>query len=260
MSALLSGGEPFLHPGNRVGCLLLHGFTSSPDELRPLGQHLAQQGYTALGVRLFGHGTQLEDMNRARYRDWIASAEDGYHMLRSYCDHLFLMGLSMGGALSLLLAARHGVDGLVAMGTPYKLPDDPRLPFIRLISLVWPKVAKPWSRRHAGEEWPHHLTYDHLPTRAIAELNDLLREMRRILPEVSTPTLLMHGLEDSAVDPKAMRQIQRRLGSSEVRTIEVEESGHLIPIDDQRERAFAEISNFVRRVLDQDGVLDPAGD
>lgn len=249
MSVLLSGGEPFLHPGNRVGCLLLHGFTSSPDEMRELGQHLAERSYTVLGMRLFGHATRAEDMNRARYHDWIASAEDGYHLLRSYCDHLFLMGLSMGGALSFLLAARLPVDGVVAMGTPYDLPGDPRLPFARLISLFWPKMPKPKSRRHGDEEWPPHRTYDHFPTRAIAELNDLLRTMRRILPEVTTPTLLMHGLEDSAVDPEAMAHIQQRLRAAVVRAVEVEQSGHLIPVDDQRRRAFAEITQFVDLTL-----------
>ncbi len=198
-------------------------------------------------------------MNRARYRDWIASAEDGYHMLRSHCDRLFLMGLSMGGVLSFVLAARFSVDGVVAMGTPYKLPDDPRLPFARWISLLWPKVPKPESRRHAGEEWPRHVTYDHLPTRAIAELNVLLREMRRNLSEVTVPTLLMHGLEDSAVDAEAMERIHERLGTPTVQVVVVEESGHLIPVDDQRERAFAEISQFVERVLQSGGAFKPAG-
>lgn len=253
MTVVQPNGAPFFHRGNRVGCLLIHGFTGSPDELRGLGEHLSGRGYTVLGVRLFGHATQVEDLRRARHRDWIASAEDGYHTLRSICDRLFLIGLSMGGALSLLLSAQRPVDGVVAMGTPYKLPDDPRLPFARLLSLVWPKIPKPASRRHADEDWPPTLAYDHYPTRAIAELNDLLGGMRGALPDVNAPTLLMHGLEDSAVDPSAMDRIRRRLGADDVRTSIVEESGHLLPVDDQRARVYEEISQFVVRALDGGG-------
>lgn len=248
MSEVLAGGEPFLHPGSQIGCLLLHGFTSSPDEQRELGQHLAQRGFSVLAVRLFGHATQEADMNRARYRDWIACAEDGYHMLRSSCDHLFPIGLSMGAALSLILAARWPTSGVVAMGTPFKLPDDPRLPLARPLSWLWPRVPKPKSRRHEGEPWPPHVAYEHYPTRAIAELHDLLAVMRASLAQVTAPVLLMHALEDSAVDPEHMELIRAGLGSKQVETRLVENSGHLIPVDDQRERAFRDIAAFIDRL------------
>ncbi|MDX1600606.1 MAG: alpha/beta fold hydrolase [Anaerolineales bacterium] len=248
MSEILSGGEPFLHPGNDVGCLLLHGFTSSPDELRELGNYLSSRGYTVLGVRLFGHATRESDMNRARYRDWIASAEDGYHMLRPNCKHIILVGLSMGGVLSLILAARWPTNGVVGMGTPHELPSDPRLPFARPLSFIWPRVPKPKSRRHADEEWPPHVTYEHYPTHAVAELNDLLAAMRSSLPKVATPVLLMHALEDSAVDPDHMHKIKSELGSDRVRSMLIEDSGHLIPVDDQRQRAFRAIDEFVKDV------------
>lgn len=248
MSEIVPHGEPFLHPGNEIGCLLLHGFTSSPDELRELGDHLAGRGYTVLGVRLFGHATRERDMNRARYRDWIASAEDGFHMLRPNCEHMVLIGLSMGAVLSLILTARWTTSGVVAMGTPFKLPNDPRLPFARPLSFIWPRVPKPKSRRHEDEEWPPHVAYEHYPTHAIAELNELLAVMRASLAEVTAPVLLMHALEDSAVDPEHLHMIQSELRSAESRSMLIEDSGHLIPVDDQRQRAFRAIAEFVKEV------------
>jgi carboxylesterase len=119
VNQLLEGGEPFFFPGGQTGCLLLHGFTGAPKEMRLLGEHLADQGYTVLGPRLFGHATIKKDMLRARWRDWVASSLDGYYLLRGACTKIVVMGLSMGGALTLYLGARYPVDGLVAMSTPY---------------------------------------------------------------------------------------------------------------------------------------------
>jgi len=66
----IPGAETFFFPGGKVGCLLTHGFTASPQEMHELGTRLASQGHTILGVRLFGHGTRLEDMARSRWPDW----------------------------------------------------------------------------------------------------------------------------------------------------------------------------------------------
>ncbi len=69
---LIPTAEPFVFPGGPVGCLLVHGFTGTPKEMRWLGEYLAGQGHTVLGVRLAGHATQPEDMIRARWWDWAA--------------------------------------------------------------------------------------------------------------------------------------------------------------------------------------------
>src|ERR671931_1206621 len=113
MTTVMRGAEPFSFKGDRVGCLLIHGFTGTPNELRWLGEQLAADGRTVLGVRLAGHGTCVEEMNTTRWRDWYSSALDGYASLRRECDQIIAIGLSMGGMLALLLAARNPVRGVV---------------------------------------------------------------------------------------------------------------------------------------------------
>ena len=86
MPQIHSGGEPFLYRGNRqVGCLLLHGWTSAPQEMDDLGKHLSGHGYTALGLRLPGHATNPGDLNRMRWWDWIAAVDDGARGLGADC-------------------------------------------------------------------------------------------------------------------------------------------------------------------------------
>src|SRR3974377_2317290 len=93
--------EPFFFPGGPTGCLLVHGFTGAPKEMRWLGEYLAGQGHTVLGVRLAAHATRPEDMHRASWQDWVASVEDGWNLLCSaICRtdspepaRMFIMGL-----------------------------------------------------------------------------------------------------------------------------------------------------------------------
>ena len=90
--------------------------------MRDLGQYLAAEGRTVLGVRLPGHGTSPEDMVNTRWGDWLAAVEDGWNLLQGQTERIILVGLSMGGVLSLLSASRLPVNGVVAMSTPYELP------------------------------------------------------------------------------------------------------------------------------------------
>ena len=43
---IIKNAEPFYFPGNSTGCLLIHGFSGAPTEMRPLGDFLAEKGYS----------------------------------------------------------------------------------------------------------------------------------------------------------------------------------------------------------------------
>ena len=131
---LIPGAEPFFYTGTPVGCLLLHGFTATPNEVRPLGEALAAEGYTVLGPRLTHHGSDPGDMTRSRWHDWYLSALDGWHILRDTCAQIVPIGISMGGATALLLAARQPVTAVVSMSAPIYLPMSPRLALVRAIA------------------------------------------------------------------------------------------------------------------------------
>jgi len=131
MPQIIPTAEPFFFPGQgenaRIGCLVSHGFTGTPKEVRWLGEYLNEQGYTVCGIRLTGRATQPEDMVRSRWRDWLLSVEDGYNLLRGCTDQVFLLGLSMGGILSLAAAAQFGVRGWLPCPLPIKSQPRPCL-------------------------------------------------------------------------------------------------------------------------------------
>jgi carboxylesterase len=244
---ILPTAEPFLIPGGSTGCLLVHGFTGTPKEMRQLGEHLAQKGNSVLGIRLFGHATQPKDMIRARWQDWMVSLEDGWNILSGSTDRIFVIGLSLGGVLSLLFGAQHPVAGIVAMATPYNLPNDPRLPFIKLLSLIKPYVPKGPSKWYDQEAQIEHTCYPVDVTRAYAELDCLRQEMQAALPLMTAPTLLIYSKDDQVVkaEDEHMENIYSALGSMDKRKLWIENSGHVITRDLQRELVFEATANFV---------------
>ncbi len=245
MTRLLAGGEPFLLSGGRIGCLLIHGFTGTPAEMRPLGIHLNQQGYTVLGIRLFGHATRPEDMIRARRGDWLTDVEAGMDMLQGACDRVAAVGLSMGGLLALWAGAQAVVGAVVCLSTPMAMPRNGHMRFARALSRLVPYVSKGKPDWHDPEAAPRHVTYPVYPTRAAAELRDLIRDVRQILPKVQVPLLVVQARGDRAVPPDSMAIILENVTSTDKQSLWLEDSGHVITRDRQRQAVFAATSAFL---------------
>jgi carboxylesterase len=251
---IIPTAEPFFFPGRsgQPGCLLIHGFTGAPKEMRWMGEHLSQQGYPCLGIRLAGHATRPEDMIRSRYTDWMASVEDGYNLLRGVTQRIYLVGLSMGGILSLLMSTRLDVVGVVAMSTPYRIPYDYPVWAMKLFSKV--VHYQPKGREEPGAGWfdkaayAEHVSYPENPVRAAAELQLLVLEMREALPKVDVPVLLVHSKNDAYVLPENMELIYADLGASDKTRLYITEAGHVVTRDAARNQVFEAASAFIRRI------------
>jgi len=255
MSQIIPTAEPFFFLGDssKPACLLVHGFTSSPKEMRLLGEYLYEQGYTCLCMRNTGHGTQPEDMIRSRYTDWKATVEDGYQLLRGVTENIFLVGLSMGGALSLLMSTKLNVFGVVALSTPYQLSEDSRLKYAGLISRFIPFIPKgkdaPGSGWFDKEAWREHVAYPQNPVRSVGELNLLLAEMRGVLGDITAPVLLIHSRDDKYVLPESMEHIYAELVKTSDKTkFYITGSGHVVTRDAARRQVFELTLEFLQRV------------
>ncbi len=250
MPQIIPTAEPFLFPGSRTGCLLIHGFTGTPKEMRWMGEYLAEKGYSVLGVRLTGHATRPEDMIRARWTDWVASVEDGYHLLAALADRIYLVGLSMGGALALLLSSRLPVKGVVAISAPIALPVDWRVAHLALISQFQryePKSKYPLDYGwYDKEAWKDHVSYPQNPVRSVLELKSLLAELRTALPEVRVPVLLVHSENDQTVMPSNMQRIFDSLTNAPQKSmLLVKGSGHVVTRDAARQEVFEAAAAFI---------------
>lgn len=237
--------EPFFFRGHEVGCLLIHGFTATPKEIRLLGEHLAHQGYTVFAPRLTHHGTQPQDMIRSHWQDWFYSALDGWYILRGSCRYIIPVGLSMGGVIALLLAAHYSVDGLVTMSTPAYLKS---AWYMSLTDYIWrfmPYKAKSspiWDDKSMAQE---RIAYPKYSVKSVGELRRFVDIMRASLGQVTAPTLLMHSRADRGVLPENMQYIYNNLASQDKEMIWLERSGHIITEDSERQVVFSKISTWL---------------
>ena len=184
--------------------LLCHGFTGSPQTLRPWADHLAGHGFTVSLPRLPGHGTAWPDLARTGWRDWYAEVDRAFGGLASRCEQTFVFGLSMGGCLALRLAEVHGsaVRGLVLVNP--SLAADTKLfllaPVLKHVPLSLPGIASD-IKKPGGREFG----YDRVPVRAAATLPRLWGVTTRHLGDVTQPVLIYRSTVDHVVGPASMR-------------------------------------------------------
>jgi carboxylesterase len=244
-------GAPFFLKRGKTGCILIHGFTGAPKEMRWLGDQLADEDFSVLGIRLSGHGTDQNDLLRARWQDWFLSVEDGYHLLRGYCEKVILVGLSLGGILSFLFSSKFPIHGVVSYSTAIDIPIErirPFVPLLPLISKFWkfaPKDEPDWTDKNLAEG---HFEYPSYPIRAVYELHLLLTEMRSHLSDVKAPVLLVHSKADQSVPPKHSQMIYENLGTEDKEIVWLEKSGHVVTGDLEKEKVLQATLKFIRRL------------
>ncbi|MFE9421865.1 alpha/beta hydrolase [Kitasatospora sp. NPDC006697] len=251
---LLPGAEPYHHRGGPTGVLLCHGFTGSPQSLRPWAERLAAEGHTVALPLLPGHGTRWQDLQLTRWQDWYAVLSRELLKLSADCERVFVFGLSMGGGLALKLAAEHGdrVAGLVLVN-PSVRSDDPATVLLPVLRHLVPSVRGIASDIAAPDS--AELGYDRTPLHAAWSLSLLWREVRRVLPEVRQPVLLLRSPQDHVVSPANSALVLARISSVDVTERLCEQSYHVATLDRDAELIFEESLGFVRRLS---GAAQPA--
>jgi carboxylesterase len=248
----MPGAEPFFHRGGSVGCLVLHGFMASPNEVRWMSQHLAAAGHTVLAPRMPGHGTYPSAMARMRWQDWLATVMDGIHVLRGACDSVFVVGHSMGGTLGLLAAARESIEGLAAMAAPIELRGPASWGWLKYIlpytdqtdkTHLPPLLKEEQARR--GEPVLGRVRYDRWSTGAVHQLYRLVQAARIALPDINTPLCLINAAQDPTVAFHQQDIIAKNVSSKVIECHTLENGGHILPQDVERERVFELVAAFI---------------
>lgn len=230
-----------------VGILLIHGFTGTTNEMRPLGDHLNSTGWTVHAPLLKGHGVTPEQMNVTGWLDWYASVEIGYDKLvQEGCQHILVVGLSMGGLLALKLAQHHRVLGIVTMSTPVAVRDR-RMFLAKYIQSLYP--YKKTSGPKAEHIERHLYSYDRTPMACIASLQHLMENVTLSLERIHQPILIMQSGQDETVLPVSADRIYEQVGSEDRQVRLFPASSHVLTLDVEQEELHDEVEAFYKRLL-----------
>jgi carboxylesterase len=243
--SVMQGAEAFARQGGRTGVLLCHGFTGSPQSLRPWAEYLADAGLSVSLPRLPGHGTTWQEMARTRWEDWYAEVDRVFDELQARCDEMFVMGLSMGGCLALRLAELRGeaIRGLVLVNP--SITADTRLvllaPVLKLVVPSLKGIASDVKKEDASE-----VGYDRVPVKAAATLPGLWRITQQHLKELTQPILAYRSATDHVVGPASMRMLQEAVPPGQLEVRELANSYHVATLDNDAEAIFKGSLEFVR--------------
>lgn len=244
---LLPGAEPIRHEGGSTGALLLHGLGGTPQSLAAWSHHLAEHGFSVSVPRLPGHGTSIAECNRTRWQDWYAETGRAFDELGGECESVFVMGLGMGGALALRLAARRrGVAGLVLVNPAVSStgPERHLLPLLAPFIPAWPRVPADIKRPGIAETG-----YERLPVRAARSLLELQAATVSDLAQVHQPTLIFTSEEDHVVEPENSEFILEHIASEDRHQEKLEQSYHVATLDNDAEYIFAHSRKFIERLI-----------
>ncbi len=241
---------PFELIGDHANCILIHGITSSPSEMRPLGEMLHGRGYSVYAPLLPGHGRTPKHLNQTRWPEWYQEVETLAQELVQQPKPLVVIGLSMGALLSLELGARvNGIRGIVCINPPLVLHDW-RSNWARLVRVFRHYIPKYIGDEDREMENRGRFAYDCIPLQAFVSMQALVKEVIKKLEHIDIPVLAVQGARDELVDPRSYRVLAHRLPPGRMRHLYLTRSPHVATMGEELDLLADEIEGFITGLLD----------
>jgi carboxylesterase len=243
--------QPFYFEGaNGKAVLLIHGWTSTPYEVRRLGKFLNENGYTSSGPILAGHGTVPKNLENVHWNQWLEDIEKAYRELQKSHSKIFLAGTSIGSNLAIMLASRNPeIAGLILMATPYKMKFESLLvPFAKFLSKIKNYARKFYPPTFGVSTTITRLiSYQTYPIASALETFELVRVSRKYLSKINQPCLIIQSASDHVVSKKSSKEIYERIKSKVKKKIIIKRAYHTFISDIKNVKIFEEILQFLER-------------
>lgn len=214
-------------PGSRDAVLMIHGICGTPrhfDGLIPV----IPEGVSVYNILLPGHGQDVQAFSGSSMEEWRGCAEKKLELLLQRHQRIFIAAHSMGTLFAIRAAVSHPdrIPGLFLLAAPTR-------PWVRVSTMLtalrvaWGvrpgdrkgcTMAKACSIRQTRKLWKYA---GWIPR--FLELLVEVRQVRRLLPRLQTPTLAFQSRVDELVSIRSRKDLE---GLPTVRCTVLEDSGH----------------------------------
>ncbi len=235
------------NPESKKGVYIIHGFSSTTYEIKALAEFLGNAGFHVKADNLPGHGTTVEDCNSTKFTDWLAYVEQGVAELASTCDTVFVVGISMGGVLALHLASIFPLNGVVVAATVLEFKKRFMIRVVnKLLHRFIPKLDKSAIYDKADLKNMKFYGYNHYPMIALNEMRKMTNVIRKELPKVKIPIMIIHTMVDKTSVFENVNIIKNNINSTEIQELIVHKANHsLFDTNDDQKHIFDETLNFI---------------
>lgn len=264
----------------RVGCqgysrglgedavLLVHGFNDCPRLWDFYVEELVDQGYHCRAMRLPGFAMPNEEYAKATLEDWVEAVREEADALRENHSRVHLVAHSLGSAISIDCEIQHpGTFDTLSLMAPLIAVSNARSPL--LTTRQWQFVGRsllvftqstynlfpPDIRDPNAGDYPWRVPGT--PRPVIAQTLQVSDRVRPLAGELNLPVMMVASEQDLVVDYDEARRFFEQVNSEKL-WMAANESGHLIPIDQQRSEVVKAMVTFWKQAGDDTEVASEA--
>ncbi len=242
---IMDGAGHFFFEGNKIGIMIIHGGGGGTcADLKPLAEDLYKKsGYTISVPLLPGFGTKPEDLKKITIEEWKSALDEELTKLKDKCDKIIVGGHSMGGILTLILAANYNLDLIFTISAPVGVQTFLiyLVPFFKIF-VKYHKINSEQLKKDTNGKW---IGYNKIPVNIGIKIKKLMKDMKKSLYMVNCPTLLFQGRFDSEIKKRSMDYIFSNIATKDKKKIWLEQNSHPLLDSPDHNQIVSETLNFI---------------
>jgi len=242
--------KPFHLKGTCDTCVILvHGWSSTPYEMRVLGEQLNSEGLGVDAPLLSGHGTQSEHLENVSWDKWVDDVEKTYSRVKKQYSKVYIGGMSIGGTLALHVAAKNAdVDGLILMSTPYQMRYEKLGLAIAHVTQKFTKYKKKtysrlWNKQPSITQL---ISYQRYPISSAFEALKAIKQSHNKLENITQPVFLIQPEKDNLVARDSINNIYQKVNSQKKEMRIIKKASHNFMGNGEHVDVFKSVVDFVK--------------
>lgn len=249
--------------------LLIHGLSGNPLEMQYLAKRLRQAGIATFVPHFRGYGFdgRPDPFAAGTWQQWRAQVLEQFDELTCKYRSVSVAGLCVGAVLALDLAAARPDEvaalSLLSTTLAYDGWSLPWYQFLAPLAYYTPlryrysyrerhpygvknESLRKWIAREMSENTTSIAGASSLPMTAVHQAKKLIRHVKRVMPEIHAPALVIHAKDDDVASVKSAEFVLAHIGSQDVRFLLLHDSYHMVTLDNEKQLVADETIRFFR--------------